>query len=91
MNKFKLRAGNRCQLTHIRKQETDNRKPITENRKPTTVNPRRYFYPSLEDLPYINSENCPTARDLAKRVLCLPLYVDLTSQNLALIVQQVNL
>jgi len=55
------------------------------------INPRRYFYPSLEDLPYINSENCPMAQDLAKRVLCLPLYVDLTTQNLALIVQQINL
>lgn len=90
MNKFKLRAGNRCQLTHNRKQETDNRKPITENRKLTTVNPRRYFHPSLEDLPYINSENCLIAHDLAKRVLCLPIYVGLSKKKCEVIVNLIN-
>ena len=54
------------------------------------INPRRYFYPSLEDLPYINSDNCPIAQDLAKRVLCLPLYVGLDNEKMIEICTLVN-
>lgn len=39
------------------------------------INTRRYFYPSLNQLPFL-TENfpCPISEDLSKRVLCLPLY-----------------
>ena len=34
----------------------------------------RYFYPSLDRLPYLKSkQNCPIAEDISKRILCLPL------------------
>jgi len=36
--------------------------------------PRRYFYPSLNTLSYIDGEPCPIAEDISKRILCLPLY-----------------
>lgn len=48
---------------------------------------RRYFYPSLEDLPYVQSNQCPIAKDIATRVMCLPLYVGLTIQDLEKIVR----
>ncbi|MBV9242486.1 MAG: DegT/DnrJ/EryC1/StrS family aminotransferase [Acidobacteria bacterium] len=35
--------------------------------------PRRYFYPSLNTVPYVESEAMPIAEDLSRRVLCLPL------------------
>jgi dTDP-4-amino-4,6-dideoxygalactose transaminase len=38
------------------------------------VFPRRYFYPSLDTLPYVKAEACPVSRSIAERVLCLPLY-----------------
>lgn len=39
------------------------------------IEPRRYFYPSLNTLPYLNTEySCRNAEDISKRVLCLPLY-----------------
>ena len=38
------------------------------------VFPRRYFYPSLDALPYVKAEACPVSRSIAERVLCLPLY-----------------
>lgn len=42
------------------------------------VNTRRYFYPSLNNLPYIAEPvSCPNSDELSKRVLCLPLYYDL--------------
>lgn len=54
------------------------------------IYPRRYFYPSLEALPYIASKQCPLAANIAKRVLCLPLYVALEEEDLAGIVQIIN-
>lgn len=44
--------------------------------------PRRYFYPSLDTLKYIEPKQyCPIARDIAKRILCLPMYADLESND----------
>lgn len=39
--------------------------------------PRRYFYPSLNSLPYLCFQPCPLAESISKRILCLPLYVGL--------------
>ena len=37
--------------------------------------PRRYFYPSLDTLDYIDpTQFCKISRDIASRVLCLPMY-----------------
>ena len=37
--------------------------------------PRRYFYPSLDTLEYIEpKQNMPISRDISKRILCLPIY-----------------
>ena len=50
------------------------------------VNTRRYFYPSLNTLPYLSSSNaCPVSEDIAKRVLCLPFYQQLTNENVLFI------
>jgi dTDP-4-amino-4,6-dideoxygalactose transaminase len=50
------------------------------------VYPRRYFYPSLENLPYIHSKSsCPIAESIAKRVLCLPLYDTLSTEEIDMI------
>jgi dTDP-4-amino-4,6-dideoxygalactose transaminase len=54
------------------------------------IYPRRYFYPSLEALPYIESNSCPIAEDIAKRVLCLPLYTTLKEKDLEIIVNLIN-
>jgi len=41
--------------------------------------PRRYFYPSLSQLPYIDhGDSTPVADNIANRILCLPLYYDLS-------------
>lgn len=37
------------------------------------IMPRRYFYPSLNNLPYRRGEVCPIAESVAARILCLPL------------------
>lgn len=40
--------------------------------------PRRYFYPSLNKLSFLNEyQSCPVSEDLVTRILCLPMYGDL--------------
>lgn len=47
---------------------------------------RRYFYPSLSSsLPYLPKLELPITEDISKRVLCLPLYYDLTVEEVDLI------
>jgi dTDP-4-amino-4,6-dideoxygalactose transaminase len=47
---------------------------------------RRYFYPSLASaLPYIPKLELPITEDIAKRVLCLPFYYDLTFEEVEFI------
>lgn len=41
------------------------------------IRARRYFYPSLDTLPYIDSHSCPVSRNISSRILCLPIYPDL--------------
>lgn len=37
--------------------------------------PRRYFYPSLNTLPYLKkTQSCPVSEEISNRILCLPLY-----------------
>ena len=44
--------------------------------------PRRYFYPSLDTLSYIDPKQyCPVSRDIASRILSLPLYPDLKEET----------
>jgi dTDP-4-amino-4,6-dideoxygalactose transaminase len=47
------------------------------------IYPRRYFYPSLNTLPYLKQlSSVPVAESIASRVLCLPLYHDLSAENI---------
>lgn len=40
--------------------------------------PRRYFYPSLNTLPYVqDAAACPVSESLALRIICLPYYTDM--------------
>lgn len=43
------------------------------------IYPRRYFYPALDTLNYVDKANCPISDAVSARVLCLPLFVGLTA------------
>jgi dTDP-4-amino-4,6-dideoxygalactose transaminase len=45
------------------------------------IYPRRYFYPSLNILDYTGNQQAPLSEDYSKRVLCLPLYHDLSPET----------
>ncbi|GAA0137569.1 DegT/DnrJ/EryC1/StrS family aminotransferase [Paenibacillus sp. YSY-4.3] len=49
------------------------------------IYPRRYFYPSLDKLPYIDSSEMKNSGDIAKRILCLPMYGELKEAEIDLI------
>ena len=52
--------------------------------------PRRYFYPSLNTVPYINGGKMEISESISSRVICLPLYVGLSTQDLEKIVTIIN-
>jgi dTDP-4-amino-4,6-dideoxygalactose transaminase len=58
--------------------------------KANWINARRYFFPTLTCLPYVQSSETPIATDIASRVLCLPLYHDLTLEEVDFIVRIVK-
>lgn len=54
------------------------------------VYPRRYFYPSLNQLPYLNYKHCEISEDISKRIACLPLYVGLKEEEQNIIVDTIK-
>ena len=53
--------------------------------------PRRYFYPSLNLLEYVNASKCSISESIASRVMCLPLNVGLEESDLELIISIINI
>lgn len=50
------------------------------------ITPRRYFYPSLNTLSYLNNkQSCPISENIASRILCLPMYDSLIKEDIELI------
>src|SRR5690554_5733679 len=54
------------------------------------INARRYFYPSLNDLPYIKGAECPVSQDISSRIICLPLFDDLSDIDVLRICKIIN-
>lgn len=52
--------------------------------------PRRYFYPSLNTIDYLKSDEMPVSESIAPRILCLPLYAHMEETDLAKIVSYLN-
>jgi dTDP-4-amino-4,6-dideoxygalactose transaminase len=54
---------------------------VKDNLNAAYIYPRRYFYPSLSTLPYIDKgKTMPVSESISARVLCLPLYDDLSAE-----------
>ncbi len=66
-------------------------KKVMEDLAAEEIIPRRYFYPSLNTLPFMPEYYaCPVSEDISLRVLCLPLYVGLPSQDVEHISNIIN-
>jgi dTDP-4-amino-4,6-dideoxygalactose transaminase len=46
------------------------------------IYPRRYFFPPLHALPYVESSGKPVTESISTRVLCLPLFHDLSKESI---------
>jgi len=56
----------------------------------SNIFPRRYFYPALNELPYLTYQACPIAEDIAKRILCLPLSAEISQEDINQICSIIN-
>jgi dTDP-4-amino-4,6-dideoxygalactose transaminase len=55
------------------------------------INTRRYFYPSLNKLPYLEDQNpCPISEEISKKILCLPLYYGIEENDVKSICKIIN-
>ncbi len=46
------------------------------------INTRRYFFPSLNKLPYlVSTSHCPVSENISERILCLPFYQQLSQEE----------
>lgn len=54
------------------------------------IYPRRYFYPSLTTLAYVNKFKCPVSDEISKKILCLPLYSTLSKRDVMKIAGIIN-
>ena len=52
--------------------------------------PRRYFYPSLNTMEYVEKQSCPVSESYSKRIACLPLYHDLEEENQERIIKTIK-
>lgn len=56
--------------------------PVMAELEKNQIFTRRYFYPSLASaLPYLEEKHFPHTDDISQRVLCLPLYYDLSVEE----------
>ncbi|OUL63677.1 DegT/DnrJ/EryC1/StrS aminotransferase family protein [Flavobacterium sp. AJR] len=63
---------------------------VQEELQKENIVPRRYFYPSLNTIDYTKGDAMPISESIASRIVCLPLYVGLTPEDLEKIVQIIN-
>ncbi|MCB9689338.1 MAG: DegT/DnrJ/EryC1/StrS family aminotransferase [Alphaproteobacteria bacterium] len=54
---------------------------VVERLAAQDIHVRRYFWPSLSQLPWVKQTPTPVADDAARRVACLPVYHDLTLEQ----------
>ncbi len=84
---------NYCYFPVIFKSEEVVLKVLEELNK-EKIFPRRYFYPSLNTIPFINEiklkSQMPISEDIAPRILCLPLYKELEDDVLFKICKLIN-
>jgi len=67
-------------------------KKVQEALNSKNIYPRRYFYPSLDTLPFLGHTDAkPVARDIASRILCLPLFPELSDEACKEITHIVNM
>jgi dTDP-4-amino-4,6-dideoxygalactose transaminase len=64
---------------------------IVKKLNSNNIYPRRYFFPSLNTLEYLDVRTeCPVSEDVSKKILCLPIYHDLDQDSINKICEVIN-
>ncbi len=72
------------------------RDELYEKLKSRNIYPRRYFYPLISSFPMYRSfpsahpDNLPVANDIARKILCLPIYPDLDNSDQQYIIELIR-
>jgi len=80
----------------VRSEYPLNRDALYEKLKENGIFGRRYFYPLISDfpmyrgLPSAHPDNLPVARRAAQHVLCLPIYPNLTDDDVARVIETIK-
>lgn len=51
------------------------------------IYPRRYFYPSLHTLKFVDQYECPVSLCISKRIMCLPMHHKLTTEEVNFVIR----
>lgn len=88
---FKVRENtdyNYSYIPHIFDSETELKKTIAKLIS-IQVNPRRYFFPSLNTINfYSEKKDCPISEKISSLILCLPNYFELSDSEIQVICEQ---
>jgi dTDP-4-amino-4,6-dideoxygalactose transaminase len=93
VNKIKLRGNIQWNYSYypiIFKNETALLE-VQKDLNAMEIFPRRYFYPSLNTLNYVNRQEQEVSENISKRILCLPLYVGISKLELINIAEKINI
>jgi dTDP-4-amino-4,6-dideoxygalactose transaminase len=55
---------------------------VIRNLEANRISPRRYFYPSLNTVPLYAGSELPVSEAISKRIICLPLYHTLSTEEI---------
>ena len=83
MQQWNEDGKNNCAYAPVLFESEEQLLKIEAKLKENDILPRRYFYPSLDTLSYLDSKQiCNNSRDIASRILCLPIYPTLEKENI---------
>ena len=81
-------SQNNCAYAPVLFESEDQLLEIEAKLKGSDIIPRRYFYPSLDTLEYLHSKQvCKNSRNIASRILCLPIYSGLDNESLQKVIK----
>lgn len=88
MQQWNAHGKNNCAYAPVLFESEEQLLRIEAKLKENDILPRRYFYPSLDTLSYLDSKQiCNNSRDIASRILCLPIYPNLDQHSINKIIQ----
>ena len=83
MQQWNEHGKNNCAYAPVLFDSEEQLLKIEAKLKENDILPRRYFYPSLDTLSYLDSKQiCNNSRDIASRILCLPIYPILEKEDI---------